>query len=477
MRARHRIPTVFSLYMVDVFCCALGCVILLWLLNLREAEDQTQQTTDLLHQAEDRAQQASKRLQDAEDLARLQDSDLEGAYLHIGTLQKQLDELQAEKAALNKRISGQLTVQADLETKLAGLRDDLKTAAKRSMALTEELQDKDSRLQAALTTAALVPGLQKDLKASRDEMVRETALNSALEKEIEQRLQLLAAAKKELQELQTGKQTMQRNLEGRDKELAELRTYKDRYAALEERATGLEKQLTASQSSLTEEKKAMQAEIGRVRAAAESRFAGIALTGRRVLFLVDMSGSMELVDENTASPEKWLGVRETVAKVMRSLPDLEKYQILVFSEKATFLFGDNGDWVDYDAKTSADKVLKALADVKPRGGTNMYTAMEAAFKLRAKGLDTIYFLSDGLPNMGEPLTPELEKKLSDQQQGELLGKHIRKMLKTNWNREIKDQPKVRINTIGFFYESPDVGAFLWALAREHDGSFVGMSRP
>jgi hypothetical protein len=36
---------------------------------------------------------------------------------------------------------------------------------------------------------------------------------------------------------------------------------------------------------------------------------------------------------------------------------------------------------------------------------------------------------------------------------------------------------VRINTIGFFYESPDLGAFLWALARENEGSFVGMSKP
>jgi len=33
---------------------------------------------------------------------------------------------------------------------------------------------------------------------------------------------------------------------------------------------------------------------------------------------------------------------------------------------------------------------------------------------------------------------------------------------------------VRINAVGFFFESPDVGAFLWALAREHRGSFVGL---
>src|SRR5262249_15312317 len=38
MRTRHRIPTIFNLSMVDVLCCALGCVILMWLLNFREAK-------------------------------------------------------------------------------------------------------------------------------------------------------------------------------------------------------------------------------------------------------------------------------------------------------------------------------------------------------------------------------------------------------------------------------------------------------
>src|SRR5262245_47337237 len=38
MRTRHKIPTIFNLSMVDVLCCALGCVILLWLVNFREAK-------------------------------------------------------------------------------------------------------------------------------------------------------------------------------------------------------------------------------------------------------------------------------------------------------------------------------------------------------------------------------------------------------------------------------------------------------
>jgi hypothetical protein len=92
------------------------------------------------------------------------------------------------------------------------------------------------------------------------------------------------------------------------------------------------------------------------------------------------------------------------------------------------------------------------------------------------GLDTVYFFSDGLPNLGEG-TPAGADKLSETQLGEILGKHIRGRLKNTWNRAVPNQARVRINCIGFFFESPDVGAFLWALAREHDGSFVGMSKP
>ena len=50
---------------------------------------------------------------------------------------------------------------------------------------------------------------------------------------------------------------------------------------------------------LNREKQALADQTSRALAAAENRFEGIALTGRRVVFLVDMSGSMELVDEKT----------------------------------------------------------------------------------------------------------------------------------------------------------------------------------
>jgi hypothetical protein len=83
-------------------------------------------------------------------------------------------------------------------------------------------------------------------------------------------------------------------------------------------------------------------------------------------------------------------------------------------------------------------------------------------------------ISDGLPNAG-PVG--VGANLTESQITEIHAKQIRTKLKSDWNRPVTGQNRVKINTIGFFFESPDVGAFLWALARENDGSFVGMSRP
>src|SRR6476620_36566 len=42
MRVKHKPPTLVSMWMLDVFCCALGCVTLLWLLNTRAASEKAE---------------------------------------------------------------------------------------------------------------------------------------------------------------------------------------------------------------------------------------------------------------------------------------------------------------------------------------------------------------------------------------------------------------------------------------------------
>jgi hypothetical protein len=223
----------------------------------------------------------------------------------------------------------------------------------------------------------------------------------------------------------------------------------------------------------------------------EQRFAGITLSGKRVVFLVDTSGSMDLLDEDkTPAPGKWAEVRATLAKVMKSLPDLEKFQLIAFAEEVRFPLGKEGEWLDYDPRTSPQQVVEALEKIKPADGTNMYKVLESAFRYRRNGMDTIYLFSDGLPNEGPGLTkaeedrlryastaPKQEQRVKDSQKSNLLGLHVRKTLRENWNRAVPGTARVKINSVGFFFESPDLGAFLWSVARENDGNFVGMSRP
>jgi hypothetical protein len=491
MRIRHRIPTVFSLYMVDVMCCALGCVLLIWLDNVHSSEDKENKAAAKLAEADLRDAKTKQSLADAQQLLadaekragytsdQLKEAtkDRDAAYLLLADLDAQLAQNEADRKELEKRLRAALARSKELDEQLKDRRDHVLVLERDVAKYLQELKD----------TKGTATDLTRDLKATNDKLALETALAAALQKDIDQRAKELEQLKKSLAELREAKAVLEKTVTARDKDLASAMVYRAKWEAAEERVQALEKQMTDRQkelaqaelnlASLKNEKKTWLDETARVKLAAESRFAGIQLTGKRVVFLVDMSGSMDLVDENTEAPAKWLGVRESLVKIMRSLPDLEKYQVIVFSDKTAYLFDDGGGWNDYDPRTSSDKVFKALSQIKPKGGTNMYAALETVFKLRASGLDTVYFFSDGLPNMGEGVSPEEARKMTELQLGEVLGKHIRKKLKTDWNKPNPRLATVRINTIGFFYESPDVGAFLWALARENDGSFVGMSKP
>lgn len=503
MRTRHRIPSVFNLSMVDVLCCALGCVILLWLVNFREAKRRSainEQTTAELAEKRGKLDLAAREADDlrtrlsATDRALLDTEQNRAAQeAQAAALMRDKDKLQADLDQLRTRYAQLDKEKSDLKTASSRAQDELGVKTKEAAAIAKELatlktesvadrdrlakktQDYQALVKERDTASKELTALQK-LLADKETLVSTKAKElTSLQKLLTEKEALASAAAKSATDLTTRLQTAELKskilqtqadmLATRDKE---LETAKGKTVAAEARLATLQQDVT------TQKTRADRAELARM--AAENRFAGIHLTGKRVVFLVDMSGSMRHVDEKTPAPDKWKGVCDTVGQISRSLPELEKFQVILFSDKISYPLGSDGRWLTFDAKGSAATAVKALTDTKPQGPTNMYAPFEAAFRLRADGLDTIYVLSDGLPNVG-PGLPANEKSLKETERGEILGNHIRKALKTDWNKPIANRPRVRINTVGFFYESPDVGAFLWALARENDGSFVGMSKP
>src|SRR5947209_3119982 len=382
MKTRHRIPMIFSLSMMDVFCCTLGCVILLWLANQREArlrartlaeatEQLTQSRSDL-YTADRERDLLRRQLADARAALARSRADAAATLKELDTsraradeLAKQLADARAEAADTAERLAKKtqaeqmLTRQqadalrriSDLERLLLEQTSHASTAESKAADLSERLALAEARIAQLKKVADTLPDLRDAAASARSDANEALARLKALEKD----------------------------LQSRDRDLADARGA-----------------LSTAQGGRAD----LVNQITRLKAATENRFEGIHLTGKQVIFLVDMSGSMELIDDRTPDAAKWPGVREAVLKIMRSLPQLEKFQVILFSDSASFLLGPGGTWLDYNPATSPDRVGTALTATKPKGNTNMYAAMDAAFKFRANGMDTIYLFSDGLPNIG-----------------------------------------------------------------------------
>jgi predicted nucleic acid-binding Zn-ribbon protein len=480
MRIHHKQPTLVSMWMLDVFCCALGCVSLLFLLNSRMAADQAEKNQAALLDLDATRQQLQATLLELDKLQRRYDAETHQLTTQLAALRSNTDDLsrrlslardeaKATRALLDATQNALTAAEAKLETQTQDLRT-----------LRDKLATADDLLRKKQTdTEALAKKLTESTTAYDD-------LNRLLRKKDEERLLLqkqTAELQKQLADLEAKLLAARNTAAQNADEMARLRK-KDAEELTEARAQvkDLLKKIDEARATIIDlqgDKQKLADQFDKFQKETEARFAGIVTTGRRVVFVVDISGSMAKKDAETADPTKWPIVVETVIRVMRSVAGLEKYQVVVFSSSARWLFG-NGQWVNYVGQKSLDEVQEALLKVKPYDDTNLYAGLELAFQLREAGLDSIYLFSDGLPTSGPGLTRAEETRkppLTELELGERLGRHIRRTLQDDWNRPLLAHPRVKIHAIGFYFESPDVGAFLWALARENNGSFVGMSRP
>jgi chromosome segregation ATPase len=163
MQTRHRIPTIFNLSMVDVLCCALGCVIFLWLVNLREAKRRAKtvgETGARLVETRAALEGARRELTSVRDALAASQTRERQAALQLEETQSDRD--RARQLALATRKDYDDT-RAALQTAMAAageLRKDLKALRASHAQVTLALADKnkefaglDQRLHAAGVTA------------------------------------------------------------------------------------------------------------------------------------------------------------------------------------------------------------------------------------------------------------------------------------------------------------------------------------
>ena len=117
---------------------------------------------------------------------------------------------------------------------------------------------------------------------------------------------------------------------------------------------------------------------------------GLSIQARRLIFVVDISGSMEGMRIQTLKRE--------LVQAIQGLPGDASFNIVAFSTRV-------GVWQrNMLEATPANKQRAALyvSSLRPNGETASYDALEAALGF---DIEAVYFLSDGDPNFGKITAP------------------------------------------------------------------------
>ncbi|EAR93541.2 Von willebrand factor type A (vWA) domain was originally protein (macronuclear) [Tetrahymena thermophila SB210] len=183
------------------------------------------------------------------------------------------------------------------------------------------------------------------------------------------------------------------------------------------------------------------------------------ITAKVAVFVIDTSGSMDFKFKvNGESISRIQFVKAQLTKTINEqLKKYQKFNIITFSNQATY-------WKPDVIDATPENILAAITYINKlgtSGATNISGGLDLAFRSK-EVLNTIYLLSDGVPNSGVMTIEGIKKYLTDK----------------NQNR----QEKVKINTISFILGGPENQQertlsfeFLNAIADATNGSFKGIS--
>lgn len=137
---------------------------------------------------------------------------------------------------------------------------------------------------------------------------------------------------------------------------------------------------------------------------------GIPQDGRAVLYLVDFSQSMQAKTEGDGATTRWQACLRELGRAIDQLTPGQTFNVVVFAQRVLA-------WSERQMPADARNAAAAktwLAELELELGTAVFEAFEVAFALGgvaledrayAAQIDTIFFLSDGLPTVRQPKTP------------------------------------------------------------------------
>lgn len=174
---------------------------------------------------------------------------------------------------------------------------------------------------------------------------------------------------------------------------------------------------------------------------ATSTYYGVPLVSDRVVFVVDVSGSMSAKVGTDGARTRLDEAKQQLRRVLEGIPKHYRFNVIPFETGVEAILPQMAPAVD---KTRAE-ALTGVERLQPRGGTNVHGALQRAFQ--ESEVDTIYLLSDGAPSAGLIQDPDA---LADEV--------------ARWNRA----RRIRIHCISIGTDS----AMLKRLAKESGGNYA-----
>jgi HEAT repeat protein len=137
---------------------------------------------------------------------------------------------------------------------------------------------------------------------------------------------------------------------------------------------------------------------------ATASFFGVRITSRRVVFVVDVSGSME---EKAQSGETRMELaRKELLETLDGLDPATFFNVIAFSAEV-WAWRERVGGLDTAAGKGQKSLIEQAKDftkkLRAGGGTNIYGALEQAFQ--DPEVDTIYLMTDGEPSVGDVIDP------------------------------------------------------------------------
>ncbi|WP_372368439.1 VWA domain-containing protein [Candidatus Uabimicrobium sp. HlEnr_7] len=477
---KQREISVFSISFIDVFCCALGAMILIFVINsqhlnntvkssvekYRQKAAEAKQERNLARKSREEAQKARDLANQTRDIAESAEKDaLRSKYLAEKASKEALEKAHAAQQAIQQAKTAQNQAQvATQKLRKTQIRSEivnqdlqkknqlLKEKNQALEAITQQKEISNKELQNLMAQYKKLQQLydvsQKARKELRENATEVASQNKSLQERVSDSRQQKQIAQQQLDEINSASQKI----------ADQNKTLISRLESKEQQLKDIEAQIKQREQEIEQKEDAIETLEETLKKKGDKSLFGIKLKYKRIVFLLDKSGSI--------ISNHWKKVIIDTCEEVLQHCEVDEFAVVAFSSNMKFYPKSKGLMAAGDEQNKNNAVHWLKRKLRFGGSTYVHEALRIAYEDYGN-LDAIFLLTDGLPYAPKQSSSDLQKQILD---------YIRKKQGSG--------SKTRIITIAIGYpptedgkkektQYADIYKYLHTLSELTNGQYVG----